>query len=89
LCDSLARARPAGFGGALCARELRQAAALARHGARRLMHATPGGGPSQTELRAELAPLLDEQAACWRERSREGGLRDSLARLEAALHGSV
>ncbi|MEX2208914.1 MAG: glycoside hydrolase family 20 zincin-like fold domain-containing protein [Myxococcota bacterium] len=85
LCDALSSARPAGFGGALCARELRQAAALARHGAKRLMHATPGGGASKTELRAELAPLIDEQAACWRERSREGGLRDSLARLRNAL----
>ncbi len=83
--DALARAKPTGFGGALCARELGQAAALARHGARRLMHATPGGGPSKSELRAELAPLIGEQAACWRERSREGGLRDSLSRLRNAL----
>jgi ABC-type thiamine transport system ATPase subunit len=85
LDDALARARPTAFGGLLCARELRQAAALARHGARRLMHATPDGGASKPELRAELAPLIDEQAACWRERSREGGLRDSLSRLYAAL----
>ena len=49
------------------------------------MHATPGGGPAKSELRAELAPLVDEQAACWRERSREGGLRDSLTRLRNAL----
>jgi len=83
--DSLVRARPEGFGGAICVRELRQAAALARHGAKRLMHSTPGGGPAKAELRADLAPLVDEQAACWRERSREGGLRDSLARLRTAL----
>ena len=85
LRDTVSRARPDGFGGALCARELRQAAALARHGALRLLHATPGGGPSKAELRADLTPLLDEQAACWRARSREGGLRDSLARLHTAL----
>ncbi len=85
LCDSLAHARPAGFGGAICARELRQAAALARHGALRLMHATSDGGLAKTELRADLAPLVEEQAAGWRERSREGGLRDSLARLGNAL----
>ena len=83
--EALERARPSGFGAAICARELRQAAALARHGALRLMHATPGGGPSQAELAADLAPLIEEQAACWRERSREGGLRDSLARLRGAL----
>jgi len=82
---ALERARPTRFGGAICARELRQAAALARHGARRLMHATSGGGATKAELRVELATLVDEQAACWRERSREGGLRDSLARLESAL----
>ncbi len=85
LRDALTRARPEGFGGALCARELRQAAALARHGALRLLHATPGAGPAKSELRADLAPLVDEQAACWRARSREGGLRDSLARLRTAL----
>ena len=83
--ERLTRARPAGFGGEICARELRQAAALARHGAHRLMHATPEGGPAKPELRAELEPLIEEQAACWRERSREGGLRDSLARLRAPL----
>ena len=82
---ALERARPTGFGGEICARELRQAAALARHGARRLMHATSAGGPTKAELRTELEPLIDEQAACWRERSREGGLRDSLARLEKTL----
>jgi hypothetical protein len=84
--EDLSRARPAGFGGAICARELRQAAALAHHGTRRLMHATPGGGPAKAELHAELAPLVDEQAACWRERSREGGLRESLARLRDRLN---
>ncbi|MBM4335127.1 MAG: glycoside hydrolase [Deltaproteobacteria bacterium] len=83
--ERLSRARPAGFGGEICARELRQAAALARHGAHRLMHATPEGGPAKSELRAELEPLIEEQAACWRERSREGGLCDSLARLRSTL----
>ncbi len=85
LGESLVRARPAGFGGEICARELRQAAALARHGALRLMHATSSGGPPASELRADLEPLVVEQAACWRERSREGGLRDSLFRLRTAL----
>ncbi len=85
LDGALAHARPDGFGGELCARELRQAAGLARHGALRLMHATPDGGASKSVLRAELAALIDEQAGCWRERSREGGLRDSLSRLRNAL----
>ncbi len=83
--DALEGARPSGFGGEICARELRQAAALARHGALRLMHATSGGGPSKAELASDLENLIEEQAACWRERSREGGLRDSLVRLRTAL----
>jgi hypothetical protein len=81
---ALAHARPSGFGGAICARELAQAGALLRHGALRLMHAATGGGPAKAELARELAGLAVEQAACWRARSREGGLRDSLARLENA-----
>jgi hypothetical protein len=81
----LSRARPRGFGGAICARELAQAGGLLRHGAQRLMHAATGGGPPKSELARDLESLAAEQAACWRERSREGGLRDSLARLDAAL----
>lgn len=80
----LAGAAPKGFGGALVARELAQAAALARHGAFRLMHARLGSGPSPTELVDDLAPLIVEQRECWLARSREGGLADSLARLERA-----
>ena len=80
----LADAKPKGFGGALVARELAQAAALARHGAFRLMHARLGEGPSAVELVDDLAPLVVEQRECWLARSREGGLADSLARLEHA-----
>ena len=47
----LAGAKPLGFGGALVARELAQAAALARHGAFRLMHACLGEGPSAVRAR--------------------------------------
>jgi hypothetical protein len=54
------------------ARELRQAAALARHGAKRLL-----GEATHEEREA----LVEEQAACWGLRSRPGGLLDSLARL--------
>jgi hypothetical protein len=80
----LAGAKPKGFGGALVVRELAQAAALARHGAFRLMHACLGQGPSTVELLDDLAPLIVEQRECWLARSREGGLADSLARLEKA-----
>ena len=80
----LAGANPHGFGGKIVARELSQAAALARHGAFRLMHACLGVGPQPEQLGRELGDLIVEQAACWRARSREGGLSDSLARLHRA-----
>jgi hypothetical protein len=80
----LARATPLGFGGRIAARELSQAAGLARHGAFRLMHACLGEGPSPAVLRSELDALIAEQRACWLARSREGGLADSLRRLENA-----
>ncbi|MCP4006938.1 MAG: family 20 glycosylhydrolase [bacterium] len=78
----LERSEPRGFGGEIVKRELGQAAALARHGARRL-----GFEPNtdRNELRRELSSLIEEQAATWRARSREGGLVDSLARLRARL----
>ncbi|MFI5317517.1 MAG: glycoside hydrolase family 20 zincin-like fold domain-containing protein [Myxococcota bacterium] len=80
----LARATPIGFGGRIAARELSQAAGLARHGAFRLMHACLGRGPKPELLRRELGELIAEQRACWLARSREGGLSDSLGRLERA-----
>jgi hexosaminidase len=80
----LARATPIGFGGRVVARELAQAAGLARHGAQRLMHACLGDGPKPELLRDELDELIAEQRACWLARSREGGLADSLGRLERA-----
>ncbi len=35
----------------------------------------------------DLVEAIEEQRACWRLRSREGGLRDSIARLERTLAG--
>jgi hypothetical protein len=80
----LVRAEPCGFGGAIAARELAQAAGLARHGAFRLMHAALGEGPEPAQLAEELTELIDEQRVCWLARSRSGGLADSLRRLETA-----
>jgi hexosaminidase len=58
---------------AIVARELRQAVALARYGARLV-----GGDPPDVDP----AALIAEQAACWDLRSRPGGRDDSLARLQ-------
>ena len=67
--------------GPITQRELRQAVALARHGAQRLAarHGLPA--PDDATLAADLDVLREEQAACWNARSRPGGLADSLARL--------
>jgi hypothetical protein len=83
--ERLADARPRCEDGALVLRELAQAIRLARHGAWRLLRQTVGSGPSDAALRRDLAEATLEQRACWRLRSREGGLADSVARLEATL----
>jgi hypothetical protein len=83
--DALAAARPRCEDGDLCRRELAQAIRLARHGAYRLLRESGGSAPSDSDLRRDLVEAIEEQRACWLLRSREGGLRDSLARLEATL----
>jgi hypothetical protein len=83
--ERLAAARPRCEDGDTCVRELAQAIRLARHGAWRLLRELGGRAPSDTALRRDLAEAIEEQRACWRLRSREGGLADSLARLEATL----
>jgi len=74
-----------GGGGGRVARELRQAARLARHGAWRLARRNELPAPGADALRADLHDAIAEQARVWSKRSRPGGLPDSLARLERAL----
>jgi hypothetical protein len=78
---ALRRARPACADADVVVRELTQAARLARHGAERLLSSTGRGGGRSQALARELAAAKEEQAACWRLRSREGGLAESLAKL--------
>lgn len=73
---AIARARPASADGDVVIRELTLATSLARLGARRLL---------DHDVTADLAQLHDEFAACWRLRSRPGGLADSLAQLGASV----
>jgi hexosaminidase len=80
--EALAAARFVDADAAIVRRELRQAVALARHGARRLAHAHRLSAPDLAALAGELAALREEQAACWNARSRPGGREDSLARLQ-------
>jgi hypothetical protein len=85
----IAHAEPAAADGAACVRELAQAIRLARQGAWRLLRDAGAEAPDPAALRDDLAAAIDEQRACWRLRSREGGLRDSIARLERALAGGA
>ena len=81
----IARSRPVCRDGELVCRELLQAIRLARHGAWRIARSAGFGCPSDRELRKDLAEAIEEQRGCWLERSRPGGLNDSLARLETTL----
>jgi len=83
--ERLADARPRCADGDTVVRELAQAIRLARHGARRMLREAGGAAPSEASLRRDLEEAIEEQRACWRLRSREGGLADSVARLEATL----
>jgi hypothetical protein len=85
----LARARPGVPDGSLIVRELQQAARLARHGAYRIARRAGAADRSADALRRDLAEAIAEQRACWLERSRPGGLADSIARLEQTLAGYV
>ncbi len=85
ILDSISAARPQCADGALVQREIAQAVGLARHGAWRSARQGGFDAPTVDVLRADLAAAIEEQRACWLERSRPGGLADSLARLEGTL----
>jgi hypothetical protein len=84
---ALERARPACADGELVRLELATAIRLARHGGWRLLRDADAPVPATAELQRDLVEAIEEQRACWLARSRPGGLRDSLARLEATLAG--
>jgi hypothetical protein len=77
------RSRPRCEDGSTVRRELLCAIRLARHGAWRIARGAGLPAPDVAVLRRDLDEAIDEQRACWRLRSREGGLADSVARLEA------
>lgn len=77
--------RPACEDAEIVRRELSCAARLARHGAWRSARAGEFSAPPVDVLRRDLAEAIEEQKRCWLERSRPGGLADSIARLEGTL----
>ncbi len=62
--------------------EFRQAAALIRHSARRLLVLQGEGDDSPATLLAELEHLTRQQQENWLRRNRRGGLMDSVRRFE-------
>jgi hypothetical protein len=76
LVTAIGRSEPTCVDGAIVRHELTNAAALARHGASRLLkRAQP----------AELEDVMVDYESCWRQRSRPGGLPDSLYHLHLTL----
>jgi hypothetical protein len=79
------RSAPACRDGDLVSRELRQAMRMARHGAWRIARRAGLACPSDSELALDLRECIAGQESCWLERSRPGGLSDSIDRLRPAL----
>ncbi len=81
----LDQARPACADGDIVIEELRAALRLARHGAWRIARAAGFEAPSTEEMHADLVEATELQRQAWLKRSRPGGFRESVARLEATL----
>jgi hexosaminidase len=89
----LAQATPSTRDGALIGDEFRQTAALMRHGCHQAQAKLAANAQQMADVPAaerarlaeELAPLIEEHRRLWRARSREGGLVQSVGRLEHLL----
>jgi hypothetical protein len=83
---NLASERMARADAALIRREYKNTARLMRYACRRGLLALAGNDPDRDPaLRAELAAFLEEYRLLWLERSRPGGLSDSVRRFEELL----
>ena len=65
--------------------EIRSAAAMLRHACRRGGWFLDRTSEDPAELARDLSRIIDEHRRLWLARNRPGGLRDSVARLEAPL----
>jgi hexosaminidase len=70
--------------GELLREELLHGAAMLKHGAKRLLLMQEEGVSSPDEMRAEWKALQDRHNRLWLERSRPGGLVDSVDRFKTA-----
>jgi hypothetical protein len=84
---ALERARARCVDAGAVSRELGAAIRLARHGAWRMRRAAGFSAPPTAQLQRDLAEAIEQQRQAWLERSRPGGLTDSLARLEKVRAG--
>lgn len=85
LAESIGSADPQCADGEILRRELTAAIRLARHGAWRSAQQSGFSAPPNEDLRSDLADAIELQRVSWLERSRPGGLRESLGRLEGTL----
>jgi hypothetical protein len=83
--DEVRAATPRCIDAEVVQRELAAALKLARHGAWRIARDAGFAAPTTDQLRDDLRQAIAEQRSCWLERSRPGGLDDSIARLERTL----
>jgi hypothetical protein len=88
ILDGLGRAQMCDPGADLIGREFAWAAAMLGHACDRASWALEASAASgdrarRQGLKAEADRLIEEFGALWRARSRPGGFKDSLARLEA------
>lgn len=84
--EDLACATPGCADGDIVVRELSHAARMARHGAWRMLGSD---GPTEANLLDDLASLMEGHCVGWLQRSRPGGLSDSLAQLDRSLTPTV
>ena len=84
LLEKIAAAVVNASDGELLRAEVLHAASMLRHGARRLLLMQNQPDVSRAQLRDEWDVLESAQRRLWLERSRKGGLADSLARFEIA-----
>jgi hexosaminidase len=83
--EAIGGAAPSCDDGEVVRRELVVAARLARHGAWRLARKAGGSAPDDPALAADLRTTMEAFGETWLERSRVGGLDESLGRLDRTL----
>lgn len=85
--DDLAGAQPECVDARILLEELSVAIGLAHHGALRMAREVDMNCPDDDWLRDDLGGLIGQYRDVWLERSRPGGLNESIGHLEQTLSG--